>query len=102
MKSKYRAIKTVVDGITFDSKREATRYSELKLLERVGKIHNLLLQPTYLITINGVRCCEYRADFSWQENGQTVVADAKGFRTPVYKLKRKLMKAVHGIDIREV
>ena len=72
--NKYKAVKTVIDGITFDSKREAKRYTELKLLEKTGMITHLELQPEYQITINGAKICKYRADFRYftvrQENNE--------------------------------
>lgn len=109
---KYHSKKTVIDGITFDSKKEANRYSELKLLERCGAISNLELQKVYeLIPAqyefyerygkngnrlkDGKRClersCIYKADFVYIENGKTVVEDVKGFRTDEYKITRKNM-----------
>lgn len=102
-KSKYHNVKTIVDGIPFDSKAEAKRYGELKLMERVGQIFDLELQKKYSIDINGVHICNYIADFVYSnvykiEN----VEDTKGMRTPIYNLKKKLMKAVHGIEITEV
>lgn len=100
--TKYGAIKTEVDGIRFASKREAARYRELKLLERAGAIVGLQLQPSYPLVINGMNCGRYVGDFAYLENRRLVIEDSKGFRTPVYRLKRKLMKAIHGIDIREV
>jgi hypothetical protein len=106
---KYHAKKTELDGITFDSKKEANRYAELKLLERSGAIHNLQRQVRYeLIPAqkkNGKtveRACHYIADFVYEENGKTVVEDVKGYRTKEYVLKRKLMLQVHGIEVREV
>ena len=126
-KHKYRAIKTTVDGITFDSKKEAKRYTELKLLEKTGMITHLELQPTYDITINGAKICKYKADFRYftvrQENreqytnskGEWIVAtmtgdkegqiveDVKGFKTPIYRLKKKLVEACYpGTQIKEV
>lgn len=106
---KYHAKKTELDGITFDSRKEADRYAELKLLERSGMIHNLRRQVRYELipaqkkdgkTIE--RACHYIADFVYEENGKTVVEDVKGFRTKEYVLKRKLMLQVHGIEVREV
>ena len=106
---KYRNVKTEENGIKFDSKKEANRYSELLLLERAGAITNLELQvPFELIPnqkINGKvveRACKYVADFCYIENGQRVVEDTKGFRTAEYIIKRKLMLYVHGIRIKEV
>ena len=106
---KYHAKKTELDGITFDSRKEAQRYAELRLLERSGAIHNLQRQVRYeLIPAQkkdgktGERACHYIADFVYEENGKTVVEDVKGYRTKEYVLKRKLMLQVHGIEVREV
>ena len=107
--SKFRNIKTIVDGIPFDSRKEAERYCELKLLQRAGQIHNLVLQKEFELLpkqeVDGKtveRAVKYRADFTYEENGKTVVEDTKGFRTPEYILKRKLMLYLYGIQIREV
>ena len=101
--NKYRNVPTEVEGILFQSMHEARRYQDLRLLERAGQISGLETQPKYIISVNGVRICSYSADFRYVENGQVVVEDAKsgGTRTPQYRLKVKLMKAVHGITIRE-
>ncbi len=103
--SKYSAIRTEVDGITFASKKEARRYSELKLLERAGKIFNLQLQPRYPVTVNGKKVCSYVGDFAYYTSGilsSLVVEDAKGFKTPMYRLKAKLFEACYGFPITEV
>ena len=63
--NKYNAIKTEVDGFIFDSKAEALRYSELKLLEKVGEVRNLVLQPKFPCQIRGELVCTYIADFSY-------------------------------------
>lgn len=107
--SKYGNKKVVIDGLTFDSKREAKRYSELKLLERAGQIDTLTLQPKFTL-IPGQRNAGgkaerpvvYIGDFMYRENGQFVVEDTKGFRTPDYVIKRKLMLKEHGITVREI
>lgn len=101
-RAKYGNKKTIVDGIKFDSKREAARYSELKLLEKSGQIEDLKLQVAYQITIAGVKVCKYVADFTYYDRGQEVVEDVKGMKTAIYNLKKKLMKACHGIVINEV
>lgn len=96
--SKYKAKKTVIDEITFDSKSEARRYEELKLLEKGGAIKNLSLQPRFLLqegfvnihTGNKERAIEYVADFMYSEGSETIVEDCKGFKTSDYKIKRKL------------
>lgn len=102
--SKYRNVKTTIDGIPFDSRAEARRYADLKLLARAGEITNLEIQPKFDITINGVKICTYIADFRYVEFGsnEVVVEDVKGVRTPVYNLKKRLIKATHGVDITEV
>jgi hypothetical protein len=99
---KYGNKKTEVDGFKFDSKAEAARWSVLKLLLKAGLIFELQRQVTYQIAVNGVKVCKYVADFVYVENGQQVVEDVKGFRTAEYRLKKKLMLAVHQIDIQEV
>ncbi len=100
-RSKYGAKKTVVDGITFDSQAEATRYSVLKVIQAAGLIADLRLQVSYQITVNGKKVCRYVADFVYIENGKEVVEDVKGMKTPVYNLKKKLMEAVFGVVIFE-
>jgi hypothetical protein len=100
--SKYKAIRTEIDGHTFASKAEANHYRHLKLLEKAGQITNLTLQPRYALDVNGVHIANYIADFRyWDEGGRRIV-DVKGMKTPVYKLKKKLMLACHGIVIEEV
>lgn len=101
-RAKYRNKKTVVDGIKFDSQREATRYSVLKIMQAAGVISDLRLQVPYVINVNGLKICKYVADFVYIDNGREVVEDVKGMKTPTYNLKKKLMKAVHGIEIQEV
>jgi hypothetical protein len=100
-RSKYGAKKTVVDGITFDSQAEATRYGVLKIVQASGLITDLRLQVPYQITVNGKKVCRYVADFVYSENGKEVVEDVKGMKTPVYNLKKKLMEAVFGVVIFE-
>jgi hypothetical protein len=94
--SKYGNIKTVLDGIRFDSKAEAARYQELRLLECAGEIANLSLQPTFILqdkfTIEKrtISAITYTADFMYEENGTVVVEDVKGVETAVFKMKEKL------------
>lgn len=118
---KYRNKKVEIDGIVYDSKKEAKRHQELLLLERAGAIHDLQRQVKYVLipaqrepdTIGargGVhkgklieRECSYMADFVYiTEDGLKVVEDTKGFRTKDYVIKRKLMLHVHGIRIKEI
>ena len=101
--SKYKAIPTVVDGIRFASKAEAGYYQQLKILEKQGLILNLQLQPKFPIEINGQKICTYIADFSFFEKNERVIVDVKGVRTPVYRLKVKLVEALYpGTIIVEV
>jgi hypothetical protein len=100
---KYRNIKTTIDNIVFDSKREAARYADLKILQQIGEISALAMQPQYDLWVNNRRICRYKADFSYFDKaGKLIVEDAKGMRTPVYRLKKKLMAACLGIEIQEV
>ncbi len=100
-KSKYRAKKCEIDGIKFDSLKEGRRYKNLKLLERAGEISELSLQPKFDLIVNGKKCGFYKADFRYIENGKEVIEDVKGMKTPVYNLKKKLIKAIYDIDIFE-
>lgn len=101
---KYGNRKTVVDGITFDSMAESRRYLLLKALQKGGHIRKLERQVKYLLAINGVKIADYVADFRYVDvkRQAEVVEDVKGVKTPVYRLKKKLMKAIYGIDIAEV
>jgi hypothetical protein len=105
--SKFANRKVTIDGITFDSQKEARRWGELKLMERAGLITDLTLQPVFPIVVNGQKICKYIGDFSYYEGDPAVhvVEDVKSEFTrklPVYRLKNKLLKAVHGVEIREV
>ena len=103
--SKYRAIKTEVDGIWFASKKEARSYQQFLLLEQAGEITHLELQPIYEINYKGEKICKYQADFRYfdQKKRMRVVEDVKGMKTPVYRLKKKLVEAFyHGTKITEV
>lgn len=90
------------DGILFDSLREADRWTELRLLEKAGEIVDLEHHRRWPLVVNNRLVCQYESDFSYEENGKLVVEDAKGHRTEVYKLKRKLFHAVYGFEIQEV
>ena len=100
--SKYRAIKTTVDGRTFDSKAEARRYMTLKQLEQAGEITELRCQVPFDLTAHGMKIGKYIADFTYQEHGEFVVEDVKGVKTAIYNWKKKHLYAEYGIKIREV
>lgn len=118
--SKYHAKKTVVDGMVFDSKKEARQYGILKALEKAGEISDLQRQVEFLLipeqrepdTVGmrgGIhkgklieRKVTYVADFVYMRDGEYVVEDVKGMRTPEYILKRKMMLYNKGIRIKEV
>lgn len=105
--SKYHAKKTVVDGITFDSRKEADRYLVLKGMEEEGAIEDLRRQVRYEIIpafdVDGrhYRPVYYVADFVYVEDGREVVEDVKGMRTDVYRLKSKLFARRYGKVIKE-
>jgi len=102
---KYGNTKTTVDGIKFDSKLEAMRYGELKIMLRAGLITDLELQKVFVVIDKqvGERATKYLADFTYRdEQGLTVVEDCKGVKTPEYVIKRKLMLKEFGLKIREI
>ena len=106
---KYLSKKTVVDGITFDSKKESLRYLELKRKQELGQISNLELQPSFLLQEKfkrdgkTYRPIVYVADFRYIENGKIIVEDVKGFKTKEYQLKKKmLLYKYEGFEFREV
>lgn len=122
-RNKYQNIKTNVNGIEFDSRKEARRYQELLLLQRAGVILNLEMQVQFELVPaqyevvkrygkNGQelkpqtrmveRAVNYIADFVYEENGKKVVEDTKGVKTKDYIIKRKLMLYTHGIRVKEV
>lgn len=119
--NKYKSRKTSVNGVNFDSRKEADRYIELNLLSRSGAITSLKRQVKFelipaqyepdIISPRGKvkkgklieRAVSYIADFVYtDENGKTVVEDTKGFRTKDYIIKRKLLLYMHGIRIKEI
>lgn len=99
--SKYGSRKTEVDGYIFDSKMEAARYNDLKLLERSGEIKSLIVHPVIPLVVNGKRIGRYIADFSYYQDDKKIVEDVKGARTAVYMLKKRLVNAIYGIEILE-
>lgn len=129
MYRKYNNRKIIVDGITFDSKKEAKRYKELKMLEKAGIIHDLKRQVKYVLIpaqyertssvyVKGnnkgkpkkgrliERECAYYADFVYMQDNNTIVEDVKGYRDGqaynLFVIKRKLMLYVHGIAVKEL
>lgn len=120
MASKYRNKKVTLNGVTYDSKKEAKRHQELLLLEKSGAIRDLKRQVKYVLiptqreadTVGargGIKKgrvieleCSYIADFVYTEDGRTVVEDTKGYRTKDYILKRKMMLFFHSIKIKEI
>lgn len=110
--SKYHNRKIEIDGITFDSAKEARRWQELKLLERAGEIYDLERQVPFIVIPEQrdekgkliEREVKYIADFVYKEKGslRRTVEDAKGVRTKEYIIKRKLMLHRFGLKIKEV
>ena len=119
--SKYNATKTVVNGVAFDSKKEARRYLELSALEKTGEIFNLQRQVKFVLIpaqrepdVVGPkggkkpgkvieREVSYVADFMYgTKDGKLIVEDVKGIRTKEYILKRKMLLHFYGIRIKEV
>ena len=104
MKSKYKNIITKVGNIKFHSKKEAKRYQELLLLQKAGEIKELELQYAFEFCVDGKRIFRYYADFVYQDKDDNmIVEDVKGgIKTPVYRLKKKLVEAYYGIKITEI
>lgn len=116
--SKYRNVRTTVDGIIFDSKVEGARYQILKLLEKQGWIKDLELQPSFPLVVNGKRIGRFTADFKYKDftffpnkeaiepdNWVEVVEDVKSPATAkaeAYRLRKKVFEACHGITITEI
>lgn len=110
-RTKYGAVRTEVNGVSFDSKKEARRYGELMLLLKAGKIHELKLQPQFTLQEayttpegNRVRAIRYQADFSYNTGAGLVVEDVKSraTKTRVYGIKKKLMREKFGIEVQEI
>lgn len=89
--NKYRNVKTVVDGVSFSSKKEAAFYGMLKMRVRAKEVYDFLMQVKYPLKANGILICTYIADFvTYNEDGSTIeVIDVKGIKTPVYQIKKK-------------
>lgn len=107
-KSKYKAKRVTIDGITFHSKAESERYLQLKLLQQAGEIDQLELQPEFSITLNGHTICKVLLDFAYKPVAETklktslsgyVYEDVKGMDTSTSRLKRKLLEAQYNIPV---
>lgn len=100
-RSKYGAKKVKLDGYTFDSQAEASRYGELLFLQRAGKISDLIVHPKYEIRFQKEKVCDVVLDFRYWEEGEKryIFEDVKGLDTPMSKLKRKLLKAFYGLNV---
>jgi len=108
-RSKFGAKKTIVDGITFDSRIEAARYGELRQFERSGEIYDLQVHPHFAAIVNGVTVCKYKADFQYKAKVGlyeiTRIEDVKSkgtVRERDWKLRKRLIEAACGITITEV
>lgn len=102
-RSKYNNQKIDYKGRIYDSKKEAARAQELDILKRVGEIKSWSPQPEFKIEHRGVKICVYRADFKViYTDGRIEYEDVKGFKTDMYRLKKKLVAAFYGIEIKEL
>lgn len=102
--NKYRNTKVTSPDGTFDSKKEYLRWLELKYMQDNFLIEGLQKQVKHILAVNGHVICTYIADFVYRQNSLIIIEDVKSEMTrklPVYRLKKKLMKAIHGIDITE-
>ena len=101
-KSKYKNEKVNIDGLVFDSKKEARHYQSLKFQRSAGLLF-FDCQVSYPIVVNGIKIAVYIADFVvTYPDGSSEVHDVKGVKTQVYQLKKKLIFAVYGIKIKEI
>jgi len=104
--SKYHNCKTIVQDIEFASRKEAKRYQELLWRQQAGEIQDLELQPRYDLVVNGHKLGFYKGDFRYKDvaTGQVITEDvkSKATRTAVYMLKKKLVNALYGVEIREI
>jgi hypothetical protein len=100
--SKYKARKVTAFGRTFHSKKEAKRYGALLILQKDGTVGPIECQPRFRLEVNGVHIADYVADFRYRDlqTGEVIVEDVKGYETPEFKLKKRLMLACHGVEVR--
>jgi len=105
---KYRNVRVKLNGYTFDSKKEANRYLQLLMRQRIGEISDLQVHPRFRLEVKGEKVCVYCADFQYYvchsdiKGSALVVEDVKGVKTAIYKLKKRLMKTILGVEIKEV
>ena len=102
---KYKNIPTQLDGINFDSKKEARRYQDLKLLQMGNVISNLEIQPVIPLMVNGTKIGRYTGDFKYTENGKEIIEDVKSVATKTrdYMLRKKILATYNPpIFIKEV
>jgi ribosomal protein L37E len=105
--SKFRNKKVKADGFVFGSEKEYERYKKLVMAAKEGLIRELCVHPTFEFKVNGITVCTYESDFCYKTllglvNLTVEDVKSKATRTPLYRVKKKLMKAIHGIDVREV
>ncbi|MDC7221618.1 MAG: DUF1064 domain-containing protein [Spirochaetales bacterium] len=104
--NKYRNVKTEIDGMIFDSKKEGQRYLDLKVLQQSGEISDLKMQVPFAYDEGGKHIFKYLADFTYKDKeGNMIIEDVKSAKTaklPVYRLKKKLIEARYGVVISEV
>jgi hypothetical protein len=107
---KYRNVRVKLDGYTFDSKKEANRYLQLLMRKKVGEISDLQVHPRFDLEVQGKKVCSYIGDFQYYichsdiKGSTLVVEDVKSTptKTRLYGLKKKLMRSLLGIEIKEV
>lgn len=99
--TKYKSISVILDGIFFRSTKEGNRYIELRFKQKMGLISELKLQVPFELIVEGILIEKYIADFTYIENGIFIVEDTKGKKLSDYRRKKKWMKNIYGIEIKE-
>lgn len=105
--NKYRAKKVSLDGHVFDSRAEARRYAELRLMQKSDDIADLRIHPIFPLVVNGAKISSYVADFRYYDSCEDrwVIEDVKSpvtAKPPAFRMKKKLMLALYGIEVKEV
>lgn len=99
-RNKYGAKGTRIDGIYFDSQKEAKYYGQLKMRKLAGDIRDFKVHQVFDFVVNGVHICQYEVDFViWHNSGRYEYVDVKGVKTEVWTIKARLLKALHSIDV---